>query len=252
MDERDLRSLLDAFQAGEATADEVLDRLRSLPYENLGFARLDHHRQLRRGFPEVVFCERKTAEQVVEIIKRMVERNSMVLATRASAELYTTVHAEVPAAKYHAEARIIAVGSPSAVRPKPVAVVTGGTSDIGVAEEAAVTLELMGNRVERVYDVGVAGIHRVLDCRDKLRAAGVVVVVAGMEGALASVVGGIIARPVVAVPTSVGYGSAFGGIAALLGMLNSCSPGVAVVNIDNGFGAGYLASLINTPERFET
>jgi len=252
MDERDLRSLLDAFQAGTVTADEVLDRLRSLPYENLGFARLDHHRQLRRGFPEVVFCERKTAEQVVEIIKRMVERNSMVLATRASAELYTVVHAEVPAAKYHAEARIIAVGSPPTVKPKPVAVVTGGTSDIGVAEEAAVTLELMGNRVERFYDVGVAGIHRVLDCRDKLRAAGVVVVVAGMEGALASVVGGIIARPVVAVPTSVGYGSAFGGIAALLGMLNSCSPGVAVVNIDNGFGAGYLASLINTPERFET
>jgi len=249
MNENDLRTLLDAFQSGELTADDMIDRLKSLPYEDLGFARLDHHRHLRRGFPEVVFCQGKTPEQVVEIIERMVGHDSTVLATRASAEIYDVVHERVPGATYYEEAHIIAVvGSAVPVKPKSVAVVTGGTSDISVAEEAAVTLELMGNRVDRIYDVGVAGIHRVLDCRETLQNAGAVVVVAGMEGALASVVGGMVARPVVAVPTSVGYGSAFGGIAALLGMLNSCSPGVAVVNIDNGFGAGYLASLINGPE----
>jgi len=249
MNKDDLRAMLDAFQAGKITTDDILERLRSLPYENLGFARLDHHRGLRRGFPEVVFCEGKSPAQTAEIIARMAERSSQVLATRASAEMYDAVRAEVPKAKFYPEARIITVvSSPLPVKPKPVAVVTGGTSDISVAEEAAVTLEVMGNRVERMYDVGVAGIHRVLDCREELQAAGAVVVVAGMEGALASVVGGMVARPVIAVPTSVGYGSAFGGIAALLGMLNSCSPGLAVVNIDNGFGAGYLASLINTKD----
>jgi len=253
MNKDDLRAMLDAFQAGEITTDDMLERLRSLPYEDLGFARLDHHRGLRRGFPEVVFCEGKTPAQAVEIIARMAERSSQVLATRASAELYDALRAEVPEAKFYPEARIIAVvSSPLPVKPKPVAVVTGGTSDISVAEEAAVTLEVMGNRVERMYDVGVAGIHRVLDCREELQAAGAVVVVAGMEGALASVVGGLVARPVIAVPTSVGYGSAFGGVAALLGMLNSCTPGIAVVNIDNGFGAGYLASLINTTDVNET
>jgi len=252
MDEHVLHELLERFRTGELSADELIGRLKSLPYENLGFARLDHHRGLRRGFPEVLFCEGKTPDQVVEIIERMVAQQSTVLATRASAEVYDAVHAKVPEAEFHAEARAITVVSrPVPLKPKSVAVVTGGTSDIAVAEEAAVTLEVMGNRVERVYDIGVAGIHRVLDCRETLRSAGAVVVVAGMEGALASVVAGMIARPVVAVPTSVGYGSAFGGIAALLGMLNSCSPGIAVVNIDNGFGAGYLASLINSPDTSE-
>ena len=253
MDKNDLRAMLDAFQGGEITTDEMIERLQSLPYEDMGFARLDHHRGLRRGFPEVVLCEGKKPEHTVEIIARMAERSSTVLATRASAGLYDLVRAEVPEARFYPEARIITVVStPLPVKPKPVAVVTGGTSDIPVAEEAAVTLEVMGNRVDRMYDIGVAGIHRVLDCREQLQAAGAVVVVAGMEGALASVVGGLVARPVVAVPTSVGYGSAFGGVAALLGMLNSCSPGVAVVNIDNGFGAGYLASLINVRDANET
>lgn len=246
MNENDIRELLEAFKSGDATADHVVDRLKSLPYENLGYARLDHHRQLRRGYPEVIFCAGKTTEQVVDIVKRLVAGKSTVLATRAGAELYNAVRKQTPEAEYHPEARIITVvHEPLPVKPKKVAVVTGGTSDIPVAEEAAVTLEVMGNRVERIYDAGVAGIHRILDCRESLQSAGCIVVVAGMEGALASVVGGMVACPVIGVPTSIGYGAAFGGVAALLGMLNSCSPGLGIVNIDNGFGAGYLASVIN-------
>ena len=246
MDETTIRDLLASFKAGSVDADHVVDRLKSLPYENLGYARLDHHRPLRCGFPEVVFCAGKTTEQVVDIVGRMAAGKNAVLATRASAEVYESVRATTPEAEYHPVARIITVVyEPIPVKPKSVAVVTGGTSDIPVAEEAAVTLEVMGNRVERIYDVGVAGIHRVLDCRETLQTAGCVVVIAGMEGALASVVGGMVACPCIGVPTSVGYGASFGGVAALLGMLNSCSPGLAVVNIDNGFGAGYMASVIN-------
>ena len=246
MNENDIRALLDAFKSGSATADDVVDKLKSLPYENLGYARLDHHRQLRRGYPEVIFCAGKTTEQVVDIVDRIASRKSTVLATRATAEVYEAVREKTPDAEYHPVANIITVvHEPLPIKPKNVAVVTGGTSDIPVAEEAAVTLEVMGNSVERLYDVGVAGIHRILDCRESLQSAGCIVVVAGMEGALASVVGGMVACPVIGVPTSIGYGTAFGGVAALLGMLNSCSPGLGVVNIDNGFGAGYLASVIN-------
>lgn len=232
--------------------DRAMNRLRLLPFEDLGFAKVDHHRTIRRGFPEVIFSQGKTADQVVAIIKRMVKRNSNVLATRATPAIFAAVRKAVPTARYHEAARLIEVVSPSSRRPRrtsgaPVLVVTAGTADIPVAEEAAVTAEWMGSKVERLYDVGVAGIHRLLGHQDLIRRAGVIVVVAGMEGALASVVGGLVDKPVIAVPTSVGYGASFEGLAALLGMLNSCASGVVVVNIDNGFGAGYFAGLINRP-----
>jgi NCAIR mutase (PurE)-related protein len=225
--------------------DDALASLRSLPYEDLGFAKLDHHRELREGFPEVVLGLGKTPAQVAAIAERISARSGRVLITRVSAEHFAAVAALVPDAVYHADARLITVERERAPRYPGVMVLCAGTADLPVAEEAAITAEMMGNAVERHYDVGVAGIHRLLDRVERLRRASVLVVVAGMEGALPSVVAGLVSTPVIAVPTSIGYGASFGGLAALLGMLNSCAAGVAVVNIDNGFGAGYMAALIN-------
>ena len=240
-----LRSLISDVAKGKTSVEQAMAELKTLPYEDLGFAKLDHHRHLRRGFPEVVFCESKTTEQVVAIVGSMVERECNVLATRVSGEVFDAVHAIHKKAVYNEDARTITILSrPIGRRKGDVTIVTAGTSDIPVAEEAAVTSEMMGCRLKRVYDVGVAGIHRLFDKKHDISNSDSLVVVAGMEGALASVVAGLVECPVVAVPTSVGYGASFGGLAALLGMLNSCSPGVAVVNIDNGFGAGYFASVI--------
>jgi len=247
MDIQSLRKLLTEVKSGELNVDKALERLRHLPYEDMGFAKIDSHRNLRRGFPEVIFCERKTVDQIVQIAGKMLETNSNLLATRASREVYEAVREIEPSAEYNELARTIAVSKAHRDLPEGglILVVTGGTADIPVAEEAAVTAGIIGNRVERLYDVGVAGLHRLLGNRDKLFEASVIIVVAGMEGALASVVGGLVDKPVIAVPTSVGYGASFNGLAALLTMLNSCASGVSVVNIDNGFGAGYSAALIN-------
>lgn len=246
-----LHEILSALQSGEMSVADAMERLRNLPYEDCGFAKIDHHRRLRTGFPEVVFCQGKTAEQVVEIVRRLAAHNPVVLATRADEATYNAVRQEIPHAIYHKQARVIVVRDPDS-RPdrrtdddRYVLVVSAGTADIPVAEEAAVTAEAMGSRVERAYDIGVAGIHRLFDQKELLDNANVIVVVAGMEGALASVVGGLVSKPVIAVPTSIGYGASFQGLAALLSMLNTCAEGVVVVNIDNGFGAGYFAHLIN-------
>jgi hypothetical protein len=245
MERKKLEELLRAVAAGELSIADALERLKHLPYADLGFARVDTHRALRAGFPEVIFCERKTPAQVAAIAARIAETGATVLATRASAEAYEAVRAELPAARYHEEARAVVVPGESAAEPQGrVLVLSAGTADMPVAEEAAVTAETIGCHVERVYDVGVAGLHRLLDKLDAIHKADCIVVVAGMEGALASVVAGLGGGPVVAVPTSVGYGASFGGIAPLLTMLNSCAGGVVVVNIDNGFGAGYAAALI--------
>ena len=244
MTEERLRELLRDVRSGRVSEEEAVEVLRSLPFEDLGFARIDHHRAIRRGFPEVVLCRGKTPEQVVEIARRMVERGSF-LATKADREVAEAVRKVLPEVEYHPEAEVLVWRGPDfRRRPGMAAVVSGGSSDIRVAEEAAVTIEAMGHKAERLYDVGVAGIHRLLANWELLRRADVLVVVAGMEGALPSVVGGLVEAPVIAVPTSVGYGASFGGLAALLTMLNSCVPGVMVVNIDNGFGAGYAASLV--------
>jgi NCAIR mutase (PurE)-related protein len=246
MDEARLQGLLADVREGRVDVAGAVERLRNLPYEDVGYARLDHHRGIRQGLPEVVFCQGKTVPQVVDLVERLASQGGPVLATRATAEMFAAVHARVPAAVHDPVARSIVVPDPGAPAPRPgVLVLTAGTADIPVAQEAAVTAEVMGNAVERVFDVGVAGLHRLLDQRERLRRARVIVVVAGMDGALPSVVGGLVNVPVIAVPTSVGYGASFGGIAALLTMLNACSPGIAVVNIDNGFGAGFMAGLIN-------
>jgi NCAIR mutase (PurE)-related protein len=246
MNAEQLRRLLEELKSGNIDVNEALDQLRFMPYEDIGFAKLDHHRLLRRGFAEVILCKGKTPDQVAAIMKRMAALSGTTLATKASPEIFDAVRQVAPNARYHQLAGLIVIGDPTPVVAEGyVLVVTAGTGDIPVAEEAVVTAETMGSRVERAYDVGVAGLHRLLDCKDELLGANVVVAVAGMEGALASVVSGMVDVPVIAVPTSVGYGASFQGLAALLGMLNSCSPGVAVVNIDNGFGAGYMASLIN-------
>lgn len=239
--------LLTDFKAGGVTLDEALDKLKVLPYEDLEFAKLDHHRLLRQGFAEVVFCQGKTVEQVQLIVEKLADYNRSILATRATREMYEAVKQVLPDANYHELARLITVErqKPEVDKERFILVMSAGTSDIPVAEEAAITAEIMGNEVKRVYDVGVAGIHRLLDQHQLIEQANVLIVVAGMEGALASVVGGMAAKPVIAVPTSIGYGANFGGLAALLSMLNSCAAGVAVVNIDNGFGAGRLASMIN-------
>ncbi len=246
----DLRQLLDGVASGAiSSADaqtQLLDAFRAQPFEDLGFARVDHHRAMRQGFPEVVLGLGKTPEQIAAISAEIVARGSTLLVTRASAEAFDHVRRLVPQALYHADARVITFRQQDIEEGRgTIAIAAAGTSDLPVAEEAARTAEIMGNRVERVYDVGVAGLHRLLVERARLAAARVVIVVAGMEGALPSVVAGLVGGPVIAVPTSVGYGASFGGIAALLGMLNSCASGVAVVNIDNGFGAATLASLIN-------
>jgi hypothetical protein len=245
MDSALLKQLLETVQSGEMPVAEALRQLRKLPFENLGFARLDHHRTLRQGIPEVIFCPGKTLDQIQAIVHRISAHHVNVLATRASPQVHEGIREVTADCEYHPLARIVVIRPQACERRGQVAVVCAGTSDIPVAEEAAVTAEVLGNRVNRIYDVGVAGIHRLLDACDELFEALVAVVVAGMEGALASVVGGLVSCPVIGVPTSVGYGASFGGLAALLGMLNSCSAGVSVVNIDNGFGAGYQASLIN-------
>lgn len=239
--------LFKEFKAGDLTLDEALDKLKILPYEDLEFAKLDHHRLLRQGFAEVVYCQGKTVEQVQAIMERLAEYNHSILATRATKQMYDAVKQVVTDAQYYELARLITVErqKPPVDKERFILVMSAGTSDIPVAEEAAITAEMMGNEVKRVYDVGVAGIHRLLDQHRLIEQANVLVVVAGMEGALASVIGGLAAKPVIAVPTSIGYGASFGGLAALLSMLNSCAAGVAVVNIDNGFGAGRMASMIN-------
>jgi NCAIR mutase (PurE)-related protein len=241
-----LRKLFEQVRKKRMSPDEAVSRLRHLPFEDLGFAKVDHHRALRQGMPEVIFSQGKTPTQVAKIFSRLAEHDGNVLATRASEEQFRAVVAEVPKATYRPLARAITLQRDRKRYGKGViAVVSAGTSDIPVAEEAVVTAELMGNRVQHLYDVGVAGIHRLLAHRSVLAEARVIVVCAGMEGALPSVVGGLVGVPVIAVPTSIGYGAAFEGLAALLGMLNSCASNVSVVNIDNGFGAAYVASLIN-------
>ena len=253
MQEDQIRLLLEDVSRGSLAVEDAVSRLRTLPYETVGnFAHLDHHRALRCGFPEVVFGQGKTPEQVVQIVQRLAERNDRVLVTRVTPEMNAIVQPQVPGLVYHSAARAQVLDcNPDREKIAGVMVVTAGTADIPVAEEAALTADLMGNQVERIFDVGVAGIHRLLNQVDRLRAARVIIVVAGMDGALPSVVGGLVSVPVVAVPTSVGYGASFNGLAALLTMLNSCASGVAVVNIDNGFGAGVLASRINLLERAE-
>jgi pyridinium-3,5-biscarboxylic acid mononucleotide synthase len=241
-----IRKLFEQVRTGKISPDDAVEQLRHLPFEDLGFAKVDHHRALRVGMPEVVFGEGKTPAQVAGIFKRLAQHGKNVLATRATKEQCAAVKKVVRGAKYEVAARAIVLRRDRKLYGKGViAVVSAGTSDIPVAEEAVVTAELMGNQVERIYDVGVAGIHRLLAHQEILARARVVIVCAGMEGALPSVVGGLIGAPVIAVPTSVGYGAAFHGLAALLGMMNSCASNVSVVNIDNGFGAGYVASLIN-------
>ena len=233
--------LLESVQSGQTTPASALSELARLPYEDAGFARIDHHRALRLGLPEVIYAAGKTPAQVAEIFARMAGAGGSVLATRADADAYAAVKLRVPEAVYHEQARIIGLRQgEGAEKAGPVAVVCAGTSDLPVAEEAAITAEYLGLEVSRIWDVGVAGLHRILAAREGLTVARAVIVCAGMEGALPSVVGGLVAAPVIAVPTSIGYGAAFGGVAALLGMLNSCSPNVCVVNIDNGFGAAYV------------
>ena len=245
MDREAIRRLLEELAAGRLGVEGTLDRLRGLPYEDLGFAKVDHHRALRGGAAEAVFCPGKTPEQVVAIVERLASRHANVIATRAGADVAAAVAAAGLAHAYHALARLLVV------RPEPldviglIVVASAGTADLPVAEEAALVAEALGNRVERLNDCGVAGLHRLLAHYDLLAEANAIVVVAGMEGALPSVVGGLVDRPVIAVPTSVGYGASLGGIAALLAMLNSCAPGVSVVNIDNGYGAAHQASQIN-------
>ncbi len=246
MNKDHLKNILAGVKNGDIAIDEALHRLRSLPYDDLDFARLDTHRELRTGFPEVIFCQGKTVEQITEIVDRLAAKTGPILATKAEREVYDAIRAQRDDAVYHDKAKIVVIGQPRAKKhDRPIVIVCAGTADLPVVEEAAVTAKAMGNVVERLHDVGVAGMHRILDEREKLYTAGVIIVVAGMEGALASVVGGLVDRPVIAVPTSVGYGASFDGLAALLTMLNCCAPGVAVVNIDNGFGAGYYASMIN-------
>lgn len=245
MDSKNLRSLLEQVQLGQMDLDAAMQYLKKLPFENLGYARIDNHRCIRTGGPEVIFCQGKTISQIQGIVQRISQHHTNILATRAGREVFEGIREVTDDCEYHEVARIVVI------RPQPVetrgnvAVVSAGTSDIPVAEEAVVTAEVLGSKVKRIYDVGVAGIHRLLDVCDDLFKANVAVVVAGMEGALASVVGGLVSCPVIGVPTSIGYGASFGGVAALLSMLNSCASGVSVVNIDNGFGAGYQAHLIN-------
>lgn len=245
MDDQHLMELLKMVQGGQMNLDAAVEQLRKLPFENLGYARIDNHRCMRTGVPEVIYCEGKTIEQTQGIVQRLARHHDNILATRANREVYEGVLEVTEDCEYHAMARIVVINPRQIEKAGNIAVVTAGTSDIPVAEEAAVTAETLGNRVNRIYDAGVAGIHRILHVREELYQANVAVVVAGMEGALTSVVGGLVSCPVIGVPTSIGYGASFRGVAALLCMLNSCASGVSVVNIDNGFGAAYQASLIN-------
>jgi NCAIR mutase (PurE)-related protein len=247
MNIRKLEDLLKRVKLGKTSIEEAMAQLKSLPYEDLGYARIDHHRSLRKGFPEVIWGEGKTSGQILSIMKQLKRKGQNILITRLEERKAKAVQKVFPKSQYHPQSKVLTyLTHPVKSEGKgTILVITAGTTDIPVAEEAAVTAQFMGNRVETLYDVGVAGIHRLLSERERLELACVLIVVAGMEGALPSVVGGLVDRPVIAVPTSVGYGTSFGGITALLAMLNSCASGVAVVNIDNGFGAGYMASLIN-------
>ncbi len=242
-----LKALLARYKKGTLTDEQLLRHLSGQMFESLGFATVDHHREIRQGFPEVIFCEGKTPEQVARIARAIVRRKSILLATRANRRHFSAVKRLIRAAQYHPSARMI-MANDHLVKPRgrgTILIVTAGTSDIPIAEEAQLTAQAMGNTTDRLFDVGVAGIHRILLQSEKLRKASVIIVVAGMEGALASVVGGMVDVPVIAVPTSIGYGANFQGLSALLGMLNSCAAGVTVVNINNGFGAGYAAALMN-------
>lgn len=246
MDRDQLKTLLEEVQSGAVAVDAAMERIKHMPFENVGYATIDHHRAIRTGLPEVIFGKGKTPEQIAGIAARLLERASNMLATRATPEAYELVKKQFPDAEYFPMSGALRVWRDRTLHGKgPLAVVCAGTTDIPVAEEAAVTAEVMGNEVVQVADVGVAGIHRLFGHMDIIRQAKVVVVCAGMEGALPSAVGGLVSCPVIAVPTSVGYGASFHGLAALLGMLNSCASNVTVVNIDNGFGGGYVASLIN-------
>jgi hypothetical protein len=223
----------------------VLEKIRKITYKDLNFEKIDTHRKIRKGFPETVFCKGKTIDQILKIFKVLDKEKHNILATKANNKIYSTVKKKFPDAKYNKTAKMITIKKEEIKKKGKILIITAGTSDIPVAEEAVVTAELMGNNVEKAYDVGVAGVHRLFDIKDKIFSSNVIIVVAGMEGALASIVGGLTSKPVIAVPTSVGYGASFEGIAPLLTMLNSCAEGVVVVNIDNGFGAGYFASMIN-------
>ena len=250
MDEKRIKKLLEEVKAGTLSIAGALEDLRDLPYEDIGYAKLDLHRSLRTGFPEVVFCQGKTGKQAAQIVEKLAKRHEKIIATRVTRDIAEIISAAVPEGRYYPEGRMFVVDKnkrdhDSQGSEKYIMVLTGGTADIPVAEEAAITAETMGSAVERSYDVGVAGLHRLFSQKDKIVQANVVIVVAGMEGALPSIVGGMVSRPVIAVPTSIGYGASFGGLSALLAMLNSCASGVAVVNIDNGFGAGYFAHLVN-------
>lgn len=246
MTEKTIRQLLESVRAGDQSVDQAMRSLRTLPFEDLGFAKIDHHRSIRCGFPEVIYCEGKTVAQVTTIFDACVKSGVNVLATRASQQIYDAIAREHHGTEFHELARTITLRQQETTPSSgTIAIVAAGTSDLSVAEEARITAQMMDQKTESFYDVGVAGIHRLLAHSDSLQQANVAVVVAGMEGALPSVVGGIVDYPVIAVPTSVGYGASFDGLAALLAMLNSCASGVTVVNIDNGFGAGYTAALIN-------
>ena len=247
MDEKKIKEILENVKKDKISIEKAVQTFKNLPYEDIGYAKVDHHRALRNGYPEVIYCEGKTNEQIRGILIRMIANGTYnILATRASKEVYEAVSDVCENVEYHEMARIVLVNKKNINKPKGIIlVITGGTSDMPIAEEAAVTAEVVGNTVERLYDVGVAGIHRLLSYKELIMKANVIIAVAGMEGALASVVGGLVDKPVIAVPTSVGYGANFGGLSALLSMLNSCASGVSVVNIDNGFGAGYLAGMIN-------
>jgi len=240
-----MKKLLQDYKAGKVDLSIVLQKLRSLPYEDLEFAKIDTHREVRKGFPETIFCQGKTIAQISQILRKL-SKDQNILLTKANKNIYASVKKLYPIAQFNEPAKTIVIQRYKPRRKKgTILILTAGTSDIPVAEEAMVTAQLMGNKVEKVYDVGVAGVHRLFDIKEKIFHANVIIVIAGMEGALASIVGGLASKPVIAVPTSVGYGASFQGIAPLLTMLNCCAEGVVVVNIDNGFGAGYFASLIN-------
>lgn len=247
MNPKDLKRLLERVKKGELSIERAIKNLKTFPFEDIGFATLDHHRSLRKGFPEVIWGEGKTASQIAIIIKKMLNKNHPILATRVDVRKAASIKKSIPKITYHPVSRTLTLTMDKIPKTGKgtILVVTAGTSDIPVAEEALITATMMGNKVDQLYDVGVAGIHRLVGKKEKLTSASVLIVVAGMEGALPSVIGGLVDKPVIAVPTSTGYGTGLGGIAALLSMLNSCASGVAVVNIDNGFGAGYIASLIN-------
>lgn len=246
MDSEQLKKILEDVQNGKLNIDEAIDRFKDFSYKDLGHTKIDTHRELRTGYPEVIFCSGKTVSQLKDIISHMLESDKNILATRATQEMYNAARKISPDAVYNEMAKTITIKRKDLKKPDTtISVVSAGTSDIPVAEEASVTAEFFGNKVERVFDVGVAGIHRLYDKLDKIRKSRVIVVVAGMEGALPSIVKGLIDKPVIAVPTSIGYGANFNGLSALLGMLTSCASGVTVVNIDNGFGAGFTASMIN-------